>query len=181
MIGYNTEQYRAILPSILNGATLDGSKIAIATLFLGANDAALSMQPVSISRYVENLNYMLGFIQSTSPSTKVVLITPPPVGITQTFPDRDADHTRLYRNAVLEVGKNATMSSSSNTSSSSLKCWNETSLVTLDLWDLFLGVGNGSLRYTEDQIHDYLIDGLHLDVKGGKAVGNALYEIMKDM
>jgi hypothetical protein len=106
-----------------------------------------------------------------------VLITPPPVGITRTFPDRDADHTRLYRNAVLDVGKNATMSSSSD----SLKCWNETSLVTLDLWDLFLGVGNGSLRYTEDQIHDYLIDGLHLDVKGGKAVGNALYEIMKDM
>jgi lysophospholipase L1-like esterase len=115
---------------------------------------------------------MLSFIQSTSPSTQVVLITPPPVGVTRKPVDRDADHARLYRDAVLEVGKNAT---------SFLQGWDPSCLVTLDLWDLFLGVGNGSLPYTENQIHEYLIDGLHLDVKGSEALGNALYEIMKDM
>ena len=111
------------MPSILDGIILDGNKIAIVTLLLGANDAAID-NPVSINRYIENLNYMLGLIKTKSPSTKVVLMTPPPVGITRKFPDRDANHTRLYRDAVLEVGKNA------------LTCdvWGK-SLVTLDLWD----------------------------------------------
>ncbi|GAA5848286.1 hypothetical protein JCM8547_004469 [Rhodosporidiobolus lusitaniae] len=101
----------------------DPSKTAILTLWLGANDSALPGEPqhVPLSDYVANLRTLLSLLRSPtspyhSPSTSLILITPPPFhpsswthtrvqrGLPE-FCDRSLENTRKYVEAVKELGE----------------------------------------------------------------------------
>lgn len=95
---------------------------------------------------------MITHVRSVSPSTSVVLITPPPIhGPTRArllSPrplDRAQDTTKEYANAVVEVGETE-------------------GVVVLDLWRVLEKHVGGRLEGMEDLLRD----GLHLNKEGYK-------------
>jgi lysophospholipase L1-like esterase len=152
------------------------TQIKVIVLFLGANDAVTKaneksphVKPIPVERYTENLKAIMSHLRAVSPHSKLVLVTPPPVGIDQVPDDRDAEYVRKYRDACINVGKEAEEGSEWG--------WD---VVTVDTWELFLGPEKCEEPYTEKQIHDYLVDGLHFDMAGNYVVGNAIaFEIQQ--
>lgn len=109
--GYNTEWCRHALPHIMRAVV---APCALVALFLGANDAVLPgfRQHVPVSRYRENLSWMIAQVRASQPAARILLLTPPAV-----YPpdweahcrekgrdlDRSVEHTRLYAEACREV------------------------------------------------------------------------------
>ncbi|KAI9333396.1 SGNH hydrolase-type esterase domain-containing protein [Obelidium mucronatum] len=159
-------------------------KIKLMTLFLGANDAVLPTvnprQHVSLPDYKKYLHEMLEIIRLESPGTKVVIITPPPVDPSVwgakcmgkgNQPDRTVEHTRLYRDACVQVGVEAKSKWGSD-------------LVLVDIWTVFFGTESGvnenGFTYSMDQVSDLLSDGLHLAAKGNQLLGAAVLKAIKE-
>lgn len=119
------------------------------TIFFGANDAVDSstLQYVSLEEYKQNLREMIRTLRTKLPSTKMILITPPPIwepslelfnrekGKTL-LRDRTNERTRTYAEACKQVSM-------------------EESVPVIDLWS--------EMGATLDSRADYLIDGLHLN------------------
>ncbi|KAI9329706.1 SGNH hydrolase-type esterase domain-containing protein [Obelidium mucronatum] len=144
------------------------------TLFLGANDAVdpafNQRHNVSLPRYKQNMHEMLDTVRRESPGTKVIIITPPPVNpevyketckAKGKVRDRNAQHTKKYRDACIEVFMEAA------------ETWGR-DLVLVDIWYVFFGVGRAEHELKE--LEDLLFDGLHLGMKGNQLLGKALLE-----
>eukprot|EP00271_Cylindrocystis_brebissonii_P006243 TRINITY_DN18942_c0_g1_i2.p1 TRINITY_DN18942_c0_g1~~TRINITY_DN18942_c0_g1_i2.p1 ORF type:complete len:366 (-),score=39.01 TRINITY_DN18942_c0_g1_i2:1045-2142(-) len=81
--GYNTRWALFLLDQIFPKGS-SRRPPALVTIFFGANDAALdslnsSRQHVPIPEYKANLQKMIEHIRSVSSSTRIILMTPPPV------------------------------------------------------------------------------------------------------
>ncbi|KAJ7178897.1 hypothetical protein O6H91_Y541400 [Diphasiastrum complanatum] len=82
--GYNSRWALFLLDRIFPTAALNPP--VLVTVFFGANDAALpdrksKAQHVPLSEYKENLQRIVSHLKGLSPSTRVVLITPPPIDV----------------------------------------------------------------------------------------------------
>ncbi|CDZ98401.1 Isoamyl acetate-hydrolyzing esterase [Phaffia rhodozyma] len=176
--GYNTEW---ALP-ILDQASLDtrtdlilpreeqltnGSpKIEIMTVWFGANDACLppSAQHLSISDFSNNLDKIITSVQTRSPQTKLVLITPPPIhGPTRAglmaprALDRSQENTKAFADAVLKVGQDT----------------------NVPVVDIFRGIENylgGDLERTKEVLRD----GLHFNKEGYQVLYDLLISTIKE-
>ncbi|KAI0956864.1 hypothetical protein AcW1_005443 [Taiwanofungus camphoratus] len=136
-------------------------KVRILTIWLGANDAALpgSDQHVPLPTYAANLSKMIHMVTDTtskwySPDTRIVLFTPPPVNTYQwrieqrswdppQELDRNFEVTRTYAEKVKEVGAKEGVS-------------------VVDLWTRIWD----ACGHVEEQLSEYLWDGLHLNEQG---------------
>ncbi|KAJ7777555.1 SGNH hydrolase-type esterase domain-containing protein [Mycena maculata] len=168
--GYNTDWAIPILEQCL--ATQDDQqyvpKIRILVFWFGANDACAKPSPqhVPLPKFIENIKHAVGLIQSAespyySPSTKIILVTPPPVNTYQLAPelsDRTFDTTKEYADGV----KAAAMASESKVS-------------VVDAWTaIWKAAGE-----REGALSKYLSDGLHLSPDGYTVVYEALIETIK--
>lgn len=126
-----------------------------------ANPFLINLQ-LTIEQFKTNLHELISLVRSPSsphysPSTKLLLITPPPVDAEvrgrdllardpPRVPDRDAERTRLFAEAVKEVGK-------------------EAEIPAVDAWTR---IDEAAKR--DGGLGKYLNDGLHLTAEGYKLV-----------
>ncbi|SCV69257.1 BQ2448_2277 [Microbotryum intermedium] len=136
-------------------------KMALMTIWLGANDAALppSPQSITVEEFKATLHSIINLVKDSnspwySPTTKFLLITPPPVDadvrnnelasrIPARVPDRDTERTRLFAVAVLEVGQ-------------------EAGIPVVDTWTAI----TQRAAQTPEGLSKFLSDGLHLTADG---------------
>lgn len=132
--------------------------VHLATIFFGANDAALpfAFQHVPLEKFKENLRTMLSMIKSPespyyNPTLRIILITPPPLNEAQWEKrchdqgeqlNRTWEASRQYAEAVRQVAA-------------------ERDVVVADLWTRLMGGGG-------DDLAKYLFDGLHLNENGNQ-------------
>lgn len=144
------------------------------TLLLGSNDSVLESknngQYVSLDRYKSNLIEIIETIQTLSPWTKIILITPPPVVEKEweivnqknrrdpSFKsDRKVENTKKYHHVCLDVG-------------------NQKGVFVVNTWSLFLGP---SETYTAQTLEQYLSDGLHLSKQGNQLLYQAIMDVIR--
>ncbi|KAK4333056.1 LOW QUALITY PROTEIN: GDSL Lipase/Acylhydrolase [Rhodotorula toruloides] len=149
-------------------------KIRIFFVWFGANDACLppSPQAVTLEEFKKNLNTIMDLLRSPSsphysPSTQIVLITPPPVDAEirnaelasrdpPRVPDRDRKHTQAFAEAVKEVARDAKVPS-------------------VDVWTKITATAE---QQDGGKLDRYLSDGLHLTAEGYRLVTEELAEVI---
>ncbi|CDS13695.1 hypothetical protein LRAMOSA05869 [Lichtheimia ramosa] len=169
--GYNTKWALPILRQLLPTVEQQkqhASQVQLMTIFFGANDAALpfSDQHVPLEEYKENLRKMISMIKSPdspyyNPTTRLILITPPPLDESQWEKhcdgplNRTFESAKQYAAAVRQVAK-------------------ECNVVVADLWTMLVEESG------ETPFGEYLNDGLHLSAKGNRAVHQLLLKMIKE-
>ncbi|KAL9239604.1 hypothetical protein vseg_013913 [Gypsophila vaccaria] len=143
-----------------------------ATIFFGANDAALpgrtsDRQHVPIEEYKENLRKIVLHLKECSPSMLAVLITPPPIDEegrmkyarsiygekAMTEPERTNEVTGEYASVCVSLAK-------------------ELGVPSVNLWS--------KMQETEGWQEKYLSDGLHLTPEGNAVVYNEVVEVFNN-
>lgn len=136
-------------------------KVRLLTIWFGANDACIppSAQHIPLPKFISNLTHLVRMVTSPSspyysPSTRIILITPPPVNTYQRAAtlqaknppmllDRSFETTRKYAEAVIEIGE-------------------KEGIPVIDIWTaLFDAAGRD-----ERALSRFLWDGLHLNAAG---------------
>ncbi|XP_057479979.1 GDSL esterase/lipase At5g62930-like [Actinidia eriantha] len=143
-----------------------------ATVFFGANDAALSgrtseRQHVPIEEYKENLRKIVHHLKECSPAMLVVLITPPPIDEegrmayarslycdkAMELPERTNEVTGVYATRCVELAK-------------------ELGLPSINLWS--------KMQETEGWQKKFLSDGLHLTPEGNAVVHQEVARVFNE-
>ncbi|ORX66193.1 SGNH hydrolase [Linderina pennispora] len=171
--GYNTNNILELYSSLLPTFPTHSPAVQLVMLFFGSNDAALPLsgQHVPLQTYTENLRTMVSQIQDPqsdtySPGTRILLITPPPIGdkmweetcTRRNLPvDRINAVTRTYADAVKMVAK-------------------EKGIPVVDLYGAIESlVGASKLKNPPyDGYEMYLADGLHLNRNGNKLLARLI-------
>ncbi|XP_059657891.1 GDSL esterase/lipase At5g62930 [Cornus florida] len=168
--GYNTQWALFLLHHLfpLGSATPP----AAATIFFGANDAALlgrnsERQHVPVEMYKENLQKIVRHLKECSPSMLVVLITAPPIDEkgrmayarslygekAMTLPERTNEVAGLYAKQCVELAK-------------------ELGVPSINLWS--------KMQETEDWQRKFLSDGLHLTPEGNAVVHQEVVRVFSE-
>ncbi|BGP37731.1 isoamyl acetate-hydrolyzing esterase [Rhodotorula kratochvilovae] len=172
--GYNTDMGLEVIKQFLPRAGEGLPKMALFVVWFGANDAACppSPQSMTIEHFKANLNTILDMIRLPSspwyaPKTQLLLLTPPPVddGVRNSelasrtparVPDRDAERTRLFAEAVKEVGR-------------------EGKIPVVDVWGRIMQFARDN---EGGRLEKYLSDGLHLTAEGYRIVTAGISELL---
>ncbi|XP_038904754.1 GDSL esterase/lipase At5g62930 isoform X1 [Benincasa hispida] len=144
----------------------------VVTIFFGANDAAIlgrtsERQHVPLEEYKDNLKKMVNHLKEYSPTSLVILITPPPVDEegrneyarslygdkARELPERTNEVTGLYAKQCLELAK-------------------EMGLHVIDLWS--------KLQETEGWQKKFLRDGLHFTPEGNGVLHQELEKVLNE-
>ncbi|EPQ54261.1 SGNH hydrolase [Gloeophyllum trabeum ATCC 11539] len=150
-------------------------KVQLLTIWFGANDACIppSPQHVPLPTFSANLSKLINLVKSPdspyhSPSTRVILITPPPVNTYQRGADlatrnppldldRKFEVTQQYAEAVKEVGA-------------------KEGVPVVDIWSsIWEAAGK-----VERDLSRYLNDGLHLNAEGYTFVYDGLLKTISE-
>lgn len=174
--GYNTDWATPAFKQCL--ATVRDEnvpKIRLLTIWFGANDACIwpSPQHVSLSKFASNLRDWIDLVHSPeshhySPTTHIILISPPPVNTYQrradlqsrnppNLLDRDFETTRKYAEAVREVAQ-------------------EKQVAFTDVWTVLWEAAGKD----EQSLSRFLYDGLHLNAEGYQLTYDALVKTIKE-
>ncbi|GBE82606.1 SGNH hydrolase [Sparassis crispa] len=177
MSGYNTEWIKPVFEQCFANQAQQQHvpKVRLLTIWLGANDAALppTAQHVPLPKFAANLAELIHAVTNPSspryaPATRILLITPPPVGpeqwlahIRENDPARELDRkfevTRQYADAVKDVGARE-------------------GVPVVDIWTRFWeACGEDVARLSE-----LLTDGLHLNARGYELMFNELIKVVSD-
>jgi len=175
--GYNTDWALPVLEQCL-APKQDKHRvpeIRILTIWFGANDACIKPSPqhVPLSTFTSNLEKLVDLIHSPesvyySPSTRIVLMSPPPVNTYQRAADlgsrpvpldldRNFETTRAYANAVKEVAR-------------------AKQVAYADVWTEFWQAAGEQ----ESALDKYLIDGLHPNAEGYQVTYEALMKTIAE-
>jgi lysophospholipase L1-like esterase len=162
--GYNSRWALSVVDHIFP-ANLTG-KIELATVFFGANDAALSDRPSSsqhipLSEYIFNMKSIVAHLRSRD-ICSIILITPPPV-----FEPGRIAHVLATYNVQLEAPER-TNESAGQYASAVVALGAELGLPVVNLWQEFQKIENWQ--------EELLNDGLHLTPKGNTLVGTLVLD-----
>jgi len=151
-------------------------KIRVLTIWFGANDSCIKPSPqhVPLSKFTSNLTHMVNMILSPtspyySPTTRVILITPPPVNTFQRRADlesrqppltldRDFEVTKAYAESVRKVAR-------------------DEDVALVDVWSALWEAADKN----EMLLERFLKDGLHLNAEGYKIMYQALMATIKEV
>ncbi|KDR81822.1 hypothetical protein GALMADRAFT_135217 [Galerina marginata CBS 339.88] len=168
--GYNTDWGIPVFEQcIAKSSDKHAPKLRVLSIWFGANDACVAPSPqhVPLPKFSANLKHMVSLIKSPtsqyySPTTRIILISPPPIN-TLTWGaylaaldpplklDREFEVTRAYAEAVANVAK-------------------EEGVGYVDVWTpLWEAAGK-----EEKKLEKFLSDGLHLTGEGYKVVYDEL-------
>jgi isoamyl acetate esterase len=181
--GYNTLHAVPLLPLLfppsLSPSPSPSPRIALLTIFFGANDAVLpsNAQHVPLEQYKVHLRSLAIYPALKAHGTRVLFLTPPPVDewqFTESPLIRTAEHTKLYADACRGVAA-------------------ELGIVVVDVWRAFMqragwredGPKGGKLvgdREIErsDVLGRLLSDGLHLTDEGYTVVSEELVRVIRE-
>eukprot|EP00297_Palpitomonas_bilix_P010082 CAMPEP_0113880356 /NCGR_PEP_ID=MMETSP0780_2-20120614/7739_1 /TAXON_ID=652834 /ORGANISM="Palpitomonas bilix" /LENGTH=276 /DNA_ID=CAMNT_0000867021 /DNA_START=139 /DNA_END=969 /DNA_ORIENTATION=+ /assembly_acc=CAM_ASM_000599 len=181
--GYTTRSMRFALKRVLESAGVPTAfKPDFATIFLGANDAALpgrsSGQHVPVEEYKENLRYIAEQVKAIHADVKLIFITPPPIdevafleterkkwGVVADTPSRTNPIAGQYAAACEEVAEGM-----------SAPCLNlHRDMQSPASSPLFAYIE----KVVEPSWQSYLNDGLHLSRAGNAFVANALLGLIE--
>ncbi|KKY15154.1 putative histidine phosphatase superfamily clade-2 [Phaeomoniella chlamydospora] len=159
--GYNTRQALRVIPWAI--PTPAQGDVRLITIFFGANDATYSghSQHVPLDEYQENLKKIVNHPMITIHKPQILLLTPPPVNEHQfMFPDRTAERTKTYADALKKTAQ-------------------ELNLPVVDIWSAFLRkagwqdgdplLGRKDVEES-DKLKQLLLDGLHFTPAGYKVM-----------
>jgi isoamyl acetate esterase len=136
--------------------------LAVYFTVIGANDSVLEHSPqyVPIDKFKGNLEQLIAMVHDStskyySPYTRILLLTPPPLGEVQRNadlasrnppkkPDREWNNTKAYADIVIEVGKE------------------RDKVEVVDIWGAIWGAACEDVA----KLPEFLSDGLHLTVSG---------------
>ncbi|KAJ2402194.1 isoamyl acetate-hydrolyzing esterase [Coemansia sp. RSA 2559] len=166
--GYNSRHGRILLPQILppedSKAENNGSQLRLLTILFGSNDAQFAPYKahVPLNDFRANIDFMVRSVKSANYSnctTRLVLITPPPVApesfalsqAAKGMPvDRSSEVTSQYADVVRELAR-------------------EHQVPCVDLWPAM-----------ESSPGDFMWDGLHLNAKGNDLLFSLLMQTVRD-
>ncbi|KAL6182435.1 PREDICTED: GDSL esterase/lipase At5g62930 [Fragaria vesca subsp. vesca] len=168
--GYNTRWALFLLQQIF---PLDSGKPpAAATIFFGANDAAIlgrtsDRQHVPLKEYKENLRKIVLHLKECSPTILIVLITPPPV-------DEEGrnEFARLLYGEDARKLPERTNEVAGDYAKQCLELAEELGVRFINLWS--------KLQETEGWQKKFLSDGLHLTPEGNAAVHQEVVRVFKE-
>ncbi|KAF8212403.1 SGNH hydrolase-type esterase domain-containing protein [Mycena galopus ATCC 62051] len=174
--GYNTEWAIPVLKQCL--ARQDDQQhlpnVKLLVVWFGANDAAIepSRQHVPLPKFIENIKSMVKLVHSAesqyySPTTKIILITPPPINTHQWGADlasrnppgaldRLFNTTKQYAEGVKEAAA-------------------ALDVPVVDVWTAIWHAAGEN----EQALSRYLLDGLHLKPEG-YAANKVVYEALME-
>ncbi|KAJ3477739.1 hypothetical protein NLI96_g10253 [Meripilus lineatus] len=150
-------------------------KVRLLTIWYGANDSCIppSIQHVPLPTFITNVTTLVRKVTSPSsphysPVTRIILITPPPVNTHQRAADlatrdppklldREFEVTRQYAEAVKDVGR-------------------KEQVPVVDMWTLLWDASG----HVEENLSEFLEDGLHLNVKGYEIVYDNLIKTISE-
>jgi len=175
--GYNTEWSLPVFEKcIAKSYEASLPKVRVLTIWFGANDACIkpSAQHVPLLKFASNLTYMINMVKSPtssyySPTTRIILITPPPVNTFQRRADlesrvppltldRDFEVTKEYAESVRVVARSE-------------------GVALVDVWSaLWEAAGKD-----EKSLSKFLIDGVHLNEEGYSIMYEALVATIKEV
>ncbi|CAE6462707.1 unnamed protein product [Rhizoctonia solani] len=171
--GYNTEWAIPVFEECFAKSEVQSllPKVKLLVIWFGANDACLEQSPqhVPLPKFIENINKLVDIPTSPSsprysPTTRVVLVTAPPINATQRgkelgsrnppiAPDRTHETTKAYAEAVVDIG-------------------NKRNVPVVDLWAaLWKEAGE-----VEKGLEPLLPDGLHCNERSYAVLYNLLLE-----
>jgi lysophospholipase L1-like esterase len=165
--GYNTRWVLAIMDHIFPANAT--SKVELATVFFGANDAALpdrtsANQHISLSEYTSNVKSIVAHLRSRDISS-IILITPPPV-----FEQARIAHALTTYNVKLEASER-TNEATGHYAEAVVSLGADLGVPVLNLWQEFQKIENWG--------EELLNDGLHLTPKGNTLVGKLVLECIQ--
>ncbi|KAI5068110.1 hypothetical protein GOP47_0016455 [Adiantum capillus-veneris] len=168
--GWNTRRALAALKDIFPKDAL--SQPALVVVFFGANDASFPMpsgkgQHVPVEEFKQNLRSIALYLLSLSKTTRVILVTAPPVHEegrkefargkhgekAARFTDRTNERAKGYAQACIEVSK-------------------EVNVGVVDLWSAIQREKNWEM--------ECLSDGLHLTAEGDRVLFSELIKVIEE-
>ncbi|KAF8810141.1 SGNH hydrolase [Phlegmacium glaucopus] len=175
--GYNTEWSIPVFEQcIAKSIQANVPEVRVLTIWFGANDACIQPSPqhVPLLKFISNITYMVNMIKSLtssyySPTTRIILITPPPVNTFQRRADlesrqppqaldRDFEVTRAYAEGVRQVAQSE-------------------NVALVDVWSALweaAGEDEKSLKF-------FLRDGLHLNAEGYRIMYEELITTIREV
>ncbi|KAF8892562.1 SGNH hydrolase-type esterase domain-containing protein [Infundibulicybe gibba] len=173
--GYNTDWAIPVFKQCLaESGTPNVPKVRLLVIWFGANDACIKPSPqhVPLTRFISNLKHMVNLVQSPkssyySPSTRIILITPPPVNTHQRKADLQARPEPLELDRLFDTTKAYSEGCGTWPGKGSRRCRR-----VVELW---YAAGE-----KEEGLAAYLEDGLHLNKDGYKIVTEALIATIKE-
>ncbi|KZV53217.1 GDSL-motif lipase/hydrolase family protein [Dorcoceras hygrometricum] len=166
--GYNTRWALKVKENVLHPSE-SSRPPAVVIVFFGANDACLpdrssAFQHVPLQEYKQNLHSIVDFIKKQWPSSRILLITPPPMDeaarLLHPFcdnpsglPERTNEAAGNYAKACVTVAS-------------------ECGVVAVDLWT--------KMQQYPGWKKAYLVDGLHLTENGNKVVFEEVVARLKE-
>lgn len=175
--GYNSTWILPVFEQVLakQSERANLATLQLLTIWLGANDATFpgEAQHVPLETFKANMRRLVRMVTDPhsawhSPATRVVLLTPPPVyadkwrdflRVNGTPPrdtsDRDLEGSRVYAEATREVAL-------------------QEGVALVDTWTLLWDAAGGK----EENLTQFLSDGLHLSTDGYKLVYDALVKLI---
>ncbi|XP_078428362.1 GDSL esterase/lipase At5g62930-like [Wolffia australiana] len=168
--GYNTRWAMYLLGHIFPSD--DPQPPVAATIFFGANDAALlerhsERQHVPIEEYKDNLRQIVQHLKNLSPTMLVVLITPPPV-------DEDGRMKfalSKYGAKVMELPERT----NKVTGLYAKECVSLASILRVPCVDIW-----SQMQFTDGWQEKFLRDGLHLTEEGNGAVFREVARVFRE-
>ncbi|KAJ6546521.1 SGNH hydrolase-type esterase domain-containing protein [Mycena vulgaris] len=176
LAGYNTEWAIPVLEQCLatQQNQLHAPKIRILVVWFGANDACIeaSFQHVPLPKFVENMKHMVHLVQSAespyhSPSTRIILVTPPPINTYQRAADLAGRDPPLVLDRSFEAAKEY--------AEGVKRAAAATRVSVVDVWTAIWKAAGES----EEALSKYLSDGLHLTPEGYAVTYEALMKTIE--
>ena len=160
--GYNTRWAKTYLDKIFPADT----KAAVVVIFFGANDASLlkhnPRQHVPLKEFGQNLVAICKHIKSVCKSSRLLLVTPPPVDHSKRFIFQKERYKDKATGVLERTNEGAGMYAAK-----CVEIANAMQYPVLDLW---------TLMQQEKEWDTMLSDGLHLSLKGNHFVGSAMVD-----
>ncbi|PON99114.1 Lipase [Trema orientale] len=157
--GYNTRWALKVIEKVLPAADHGGAAPLAVTVFFGANDACLpdrcsAFQHVPLDEYKPNLHSIVSFLKNRWPTTRILLITPPPI-----------DEEGRLRHPYVENPSNQPERTNEAAGAYARACVavaGESGISVIDLWT--------KMQQFPDWEKSFLRDGLHLTPSGNRIV-----------
>lgn len=154
-------------------AQQDNPKIRLLMIWFGANDACIppSPQHVPLHQFKANLSHIINLIKSPeskyySPTTEILLLTPPPINTFQRAADLDS------RDPPLDLDRKFEITQAYAEAVKSVALDNSVHLVDIfgAIWD--------KVEHEEKALSKYLNDGLHFTTQGYQVVYEEIIKVI---